>query len=95
LEELLQAGARQQASDSVVEESTKARRHQPDPPRQKPAFRGQTEETHSVGGREEPGHSSLDQVQEYLDEVDQERAAEAAMTKLENVPEIKTATSSD
>ncbi|MCP3402833.1 MULTISPECIES: hypothetical protein [unclassified Bradyrhizobium] len=30
------------------------------------------------------GHSSLDQVQEYLDEVDQERAAEAAMTKLAN-----------
>ena len=30
------------------------------------------------------GHSSLKQVQEYLDEVDQERAADAAMTKLEN-----------
>jgi len=30
------------------------------------------------------GHSSLDQVQEYLDEVDQERAADAAMTKLAN-----------
>jgi integrase len=29
------------------------------------------------------GHSSLKQVQEYLDEVDQERAAEAAMAKLE------------
>jgi integrase len=28
------------------------------------------------------GHSSLKQLQEYLDEVDQERAAEAAMTKL-------------
>lgn len=28
------------------------------------------------------GHSSLDQVQEYIDEVDQERAAEAAMEKL-------------
>jgi integrase/recombinase XerD len=28
------------------------------------------------------GHSSLDQVQEYLNEVDQERAAEAAMAKL-------------
>ena len=28
------------------------------------------------------GHSSLKQVQEYIDEVDQERAAEAAMTKL-------------
>jgi integrase len=41
------------------------------------------------------GHSSLDQVQEYLDEVDQERAAEAAMMKLAKVPEIKTATSSD
>jgi integrase/recombinase XerD len=41
------------------------------------------------------GHSSLDQVQEYLNEVDQERAAEAAMTKLAKVPEIKTATSSD
>jgi integrase len=41
------------------------------------------------------GHSSLDQVQEYLDEVDQERAAEAAMVKLAQVPEIKTATSSD
>jgi integrase/recombinase XerD len=41
------------------------------------------------------GHSSLDQVQEYLDEVDQERAAEAAMTKLERAPETKLATSSD
>jgi integrase/recombinase XerD len=41
------------------------------------------------------GHSSLDQVQEYLDEVDQERAAEAGMVKLAKVPEIKTATSSD
>lgn len=41
------------------------------------------------------GHSSLDQVQEYLDEVDQERAAEAAMMKLEKVPETKAATSSD
>ncbi|NEU97547.1 tyrosine-type recombinase/integrase [Bradyrhizobium sp. UFLA 03-164] len=30
------------------------------------------------------GHSSLAQVQEYLDAVDQERAAEAAMTKLAN-----------
>jgi hypothetical protein len=30
------------------------------------------------------GHTSLDQVQEYLDEVDQERAADAAMTKLAN-----------
>jgi integrase len=28
------------------------------------------------------GHSSLDQVQEYINEVDQEQAAEAAMTKL-------------
>jgi integrase/recombinase XerD len=38
------------------------------------------------------GHSSLDQVQEYLDEVDQERAAEAAMMKLAKVPETKAAT---
>ena len=30
------------------------------------------------------GHGSLAQVQEYLDEVDQERAAEAAMVKLAN-----------
>jgi integrase len=30
------------------------------------------------------GHSSLQQVQEYIDEVDQERAADAAMTKLAN-----------
>jgi integrase/recombinase XerD len=30
------------------------------------------------------GHSSLAQVQEYLDAVEQERAADAAMTKLEN-----------
>ncbi|WMT79599.1 hypothetical protein [Bradyrhizobium sp. Ash2021] len=30
------------------------------------------------------GHSSLDQVQEYLNEVDQEHLAEAAMTKLAN-----------
>jgi hypothetical protein len=28
------------------------------------------------------GHSALDQVHEYLDEVDQERAAEAAIMKL-------------
>lgn len=28
------------------------------------------------------GHASLDQVQEYLNEVDQERAADAAMAKL-------------
>jgi integrase len=41
------------------------------------------------------GHSSLEQVQEYLDEVDQERAADAGMTKLANVPEIKSATASD
>lgn len=41
------------------------------------------------------GHSSLDQVQEYLDEVDQERAADAAMTKLAKAPETKAATSSD
>jgi integrase/recombinase XerD len=32
------------------------------------------------------GHSSLDQVQEYLNEVDQERAADAAMSKLSTVP---------
>jgi integrase/recombinase XerD len=32
------------------------------------------------------GHSSLDQVQEYIDEVDQERAAEAAMAKLSLLP---------
>jgi len=30
------------------------------------------------------GHSSLDQVREYIDEVGQERAADAAMTKLAN-----------
>jgi integrase/recombinase XerD len=41
------------------------------------------------------GHSSLDQVQIYINEVEQERAAEAAMMKLAKVPEIKTATSSD
>jgi integrase/recombinase XerD len=41
------------------------------------------------------GHSSLDQVQVYIEEVEQERAADAAMTKLENVPVIKTATASD
>jgi integrase/recombinase XerD len=41
------------------------------------------------------GHSSLDQVQVYINEVDQERAADAAMTKLAKVPEIKTATASD
>jgi hypothetical protein len=29
-------------------------------------------------------HSSLQQVQEYIDEVDQERAADAATTKLAN-----------
>jgi integrase len=39
------------------------------------------------------GHSSLDQVQEYLDEVDQERAAEAAMSKLTTMPETKAGTS--
>jgi integrase/recombinase XerD len=39
------------------------------------------------------GHSSLDQVQVYIDEVEQELAADAAMAKL--VPETKTATSSD
>lgn len=41
------------------------------------------------------GHSSLDQVQEYLDEVDQEPEADAAMTKLANAPETRAATSSD
>jgi integrase/recombinase XerD len=41
------------------------------------------------------GHSSLDQVQVYLDEVDQERAAESAMTKWAEAPETKLATSSD
>jgi integrase/recombinase XerD len=41
------------------------------------------------------GHSSLDQVQEYLKEVDQERAAEAAMVKLTRPPETKAATASD
>jgi integrase/recombinase XerD len=41
------------------------------------------------------GHSSLDQVQVYIEEVEQERAADAAMMKLAKVPEIKTATSSD
>ena len=30
------------------------------------------------------GHSSLDQLQEYLEEVEQERAADAAMSKLAN-----------
>jgi hypothetical protein len=34
-------------------------------------------------------------VQEYLDEVDQERAADAAMPKLAKAPETKQATSSD
>lgn len=41
------------------------------------------------------GHSSLDQVQVYIDEVEQERAAEAAMMKLATMPETKAATSSD
>jgi integrase/recombinase XerD len=41
------------------------------------------------------GHSSLDQVQVYIEEVEQERAADAAMTKRATLPEIKTATSSD
>jgi hypothetical protein len=41
------------------------------------------------------GHSSLDQVQVYIVEVEQERAADAAMTKLAKVPETKAATSSD
>ena len=35
------------------------------------------------------GHSSLEQVQEYIDEVDQERAAEAVTTKLETARETK------
>ena len=30
------------------------------------------------------GHSSLDQLQEYLDEVERERAVDAVMTKLAN-----------
>jgi hypothetical protein len=37
------------------------------------------------------GHSSLKQLQEYLEEVEQERLVEAALAKLE----IKTATASD
>jgi hypothetical protein len=41
------------------------------------------------------GHSSLDQLQEYLNEVDQERAADAAMLKLVGPSKIKIATSSD
>jgi integrase len=41
------------------------------------------------------GHSTLSQVQVYIDEVDQERAADAAITKLVGAPEIKTATASD
>ena len=41
------------------------------------------------------GHSSLDQVQVYIEEVERERAADNAMTNLANVPEIKSATSSD
>jgi len=40
------------------------------------------------------GHSSLAQLQEYLDEVDQERQADAAMAKL-MAAATKTATSSD
>ena len=35
------------------------------------------------------GHSSLKQVQEYIDEVDQERAADAVTTKLETARETK------
>jgi hypothetical protein len=35
------------------------------------------------------GHSSLDQLQEYLNEVDQEHLAEATMTKLSNGRAIK------
>jgi len=42
------------------------------------------------------GHSSLKQLQEYLDEVEQERLAEAAMTKLtRKAAGSKAATSSD
>jgi integrase/recombinase XerD len=41
------------------------------------------------------GHSSLDQVQVYLDEVDQERAADAGMKKVEVMQGTKVATSSD
>jgi hypothetical protein len=41
------------------------------------------------------GHSSLDQVQVYIDEVEQERAAEASMVKLTAMPEIKVATTGD
>jgi hypothetical protein len=37
------------------------------------------------------GHSSLKQLQEYLDEVEQEQLADAALARLE----IKTATASD
>jgi hypothetical protein len=40
------------------------------------------------------GHSSLDQLQEYLAELDQERAADAALAKLER-HQIKQATASD
>jgi integrase/recombinase XerD len=42
------------------------------------------------------GHSSIKQLQEYLDEVEQERLAEAAMTKLtRKTAGTKTATSGD
>jgi integrase len=41
------------------------------------------------------GHSTLAQVQVYIEGVEQERMAEAAMMKLEKMPEIKAATSSD
>jgi hypothetical protein len=37
----------------------------------------------------ESGHSSLDQLQEYLNEVDQEHLADAAMVKLSNGRAIK------
>ncbi|MGX4804843.1 tyrosine-type recombinase/integrase [Bradyrhizobium guangdongense] len=41
------------------------------------------------------GHSSLEQVQVYIDQVEQERAAEAAMRKLTTMPTTKAAMSSD
>jgi integrase/recombinase XerD len=41
------------------------------------------------------GHSSLDQVQEYLDEVDQVMMADSALDKLAIMPEPKAVTSSD
>ena len=41
------------------------------------------------------GHSTLSQVQIYIDEVEQERMADAAMAKLANVSATTSATSSD